>query len=143
MEVGPLGVGLSAYLEAAMRRAALTLSGALVALLAASGCGSGTVGGDDGGKPSDGPSRDLDHAGVLACNDFARWLAGDGQATTRREVAVKVDDNARDSKSGALADKSELLTKPDVINSNENWALAADAFAYECQVLGWTAADAR
>lgn len=126
-----------------MRHAAVTLSGALVALLAASGCSVGGVDEDATPRPSQTPSRDIDHAGLLACNDFARWLAGDEKATTRREVAVKVDDNARDSRSGALADKSELLTKPDVINSNENWALAADAFAYECQVLGWTAADAK
>lgn len=123
-----------------MRR---TVSGVFVALLLASGC---SVGGEDqggSGKPSEGPSRDIDRAGLVACNDFARWLAGDEKPATRREIAVKVDDNARDSKSGALADKSELLTKPGVINSNENWALAADAFAYECTVLGWTAADAK
>lgn len=122
---------------------AITLLGLLAALLLVSGCSVGGEDQDASEKPRETPSRALDHAGVLACNDFAHWLAGDEPANTRREIAVKVDDNARDSKSGALADKSELLTKPDVINSNENWALAADAFAYECQVLGWTAADAK
>jgi hypothetical protein len=126
-----------------MRRAAVTLSGALVALLAASGCSVGGVDEDASAKPSQAPSRDIDHAGILACNDFARWLSDDEKSDTRHDIAFKVDNNARDSRSGALADKSELLTKPGVIGSNENWALAADAFAYECQILGWTAADAK
>lgn len=119
----------------------LTLLGLLVALLAVSGC---SVGGEDpDGSAKPGETSSLDLAGKSACNEFARWLAGPEKPTTRQAVALKVDDNARDSKSGALADKSELLTKPDVINSNENWALAADAFAYECEILGWTAADAK
>ena len=119
----------------------LCLLGLLAALLAVSGCAGGTVGGDDGGKPSETSSLDL--AGKTACNEFAYWLAGDESRDSRAEIAAEVDDLARDSKSGALADKSELLAKPGVVNSNENWALASDAFAYECTVLGWTAADAK
>jgi hypothetical protein len=116
-------------------------SWALVALLLASGCSGG--GEDQPASERPGKTSSLDFAGKSACNEFARWLAGDEDPTTRADVATRVDDLARDSRSGALADKSELLRKADVINSNENWALAADAFAYECDVLGWTPADAQ
>lgn len=123
--------------------APLVSSGLLVALLAVSGCGSGTVGGEDSAKPRETPTRAIDAQGLKACNTFALWLADEEPASTRQDVAVKVDKQASTSKSGELADKAELLAKSDVIQSNENWALAADSFAYECQQLGWTAADAR
>lgn len=79
----------------------------------------------------------LDGAGVRACDAWALWLSGDEEPATRPDVAHEVLDLAVDSRSGALADKAELLAKPAVYDSNENWALAADALAYECQVLGW------
>lgn len=79
----------------------------------------------------------LDGAGTKACDAWAEWLAGDEEPATRPDVAHEVLDLAIDSRSGALADKAELLVKPAVYDSNENWALAADALAYECQVLGW------
>lgn len=149
-EVGPLGVGLLAYLEADMPRitrwiedrptvhalvVALTLVGLVVALLLVSGC---SVGGKDqpaSEKATETPS--LDHAGKLACDKFARWLADGSDKGTRSTIGFDVNDLAADSESGALADKAELLIKPAVYNSDENWALAADAFAYECDVLGW------
>lgn len=118
-------------------------SGLLVALLAVSGC---AVGGEDQGstqKPRETPTRLIDDQGLKACNTFARWLAAEEPASTREAVAVKVDKLASTSKSGELAAKAELLAKSDVIQSNENWALAADSFAFECQDLGWVAADAR
>lgn len=118
-------------------------SGLLVALLAVSGCGSGTVGGDDSAKPSVTPSRTIDDQGLKACNAFALWLADEEPASTRQDIAVKVDKLASTSKSGELAAKAEVLARSQVIASNENWALAADSFAYECQQLGWTAADAQ
>lgn len=117
-------------------------SWALVALLAASGC---AVGGEDqaaSARPGKSPTRLLDAKGLAACNTFAHWLAGDEDPDTRQAVAVKVDALASESKSGELAAKSETLAKSEVISANENWALAADAFAFECQQLGWTAADA-
>jgi len=125
-----------------MARGRVVSSWALVALLAASGC---TVGGEDqaaGPRPGKSPTRLLDAEGVQACNEFARWLAGDEDPATRQAIATEVDRLASTSKAGAVADKAETLAKSTVITSNENWALAADAFAYECQQLGWTAADA-
>lgn len=118
-------------------------SWALVAILAASGCAVGGEDEDTGRKPSETPTRRLDAPGVKACNTFARWLAGDEDPATRPTVARQVDKQASTSKSGALADKAEVLARSQVIASNENWALAADSFAYECQQLGWTAADAQ
>lgn len=123
--------------------APLVSSGLLVALLAVSGCGTSTVGGDDSAKPRESPTRTIDAQGLKACNAFAHWLAGDERASTRQKIAVEVDKQASTSHSGELSAKSELLAKSDVIQSNENWALAADSFAFECQQLGWTAADAQ
>lgn len=117
-------------------------SWASVALLAASGC---VVGGEDQAaapKPGKSPTRLLDAPGLKACSEFAYWLAGDEDPATRQGVAVRVDRLASTSKAGAVADKAETLARSTVIASNENWALAADAFAFECQQLGWTAADA-
>jgi hypothetical protein len=122
---------------------AVAFLGLSVALLLASGC---AVGGEDrpaSEKPRATPTRRLDRPGTEACNTFARWLASDEDPATRQAVAIKVDKQASTSKSGQIAAKAEILAKSTVIASNENWALAADAFAYECQHLGWTAADAR
>lgn len=88
-------------------------------------------------KPSETPSVALDLAGALACGELDKWLDGAEKPATRARVARRIDDLARDSKAGALADRSELLAKPGVIDSNENWALAVDALARECYVLGW------
>lgn len=108
------------------------LVGLVAVLLLASGCAapaSSQAAGD--------PTGALDGAGTRACDTWAEWLAGDEDPATRPDVAHEVLDLAVDSRSGAMADKAELLIKPAVYNSNENWALAADALAYECQVLGW------
>lgn len=118
-------------------------SWALVALLAASGCSVGGQDGDTPGKPSESPTRLIDAQGVKACNSFARWLAGEEDPATRATIGRQVDREASTSKAGELADKAELLGRSTVTQSNENWALAADSFAYECQQLGWTAADAQ
>lgn len=149
-EVGPLGVGLLAYLEADVRtwienRPTLhrllpwfTTLALFVVLLAASGCGGGSGDQDASGGGSVARSgASLDRAGKLACDKFARWLAGDEKPATRPTIGVQVNDLAADSDSGAIADKAELLIKPGVYDSNENWALAADSLAYECQVQGW------
>jgi len=143
LEADPSGVGLSAYLEAPVRRTVVALSGALVALLAASGC-SGAQGDQDAPeRPGKSPTRLLDDPGLKACNSFARWLAGDEDPATRRTVALKVYKQASESKSGELSGKAEVLARPQVISSNDNWALAADSFASECFDQGWTAADAK
>lgn len=118
--------------------ARVTTAGLLAALLAASGC---VVGGEDqpaGTRPSSPPRGPvLDYAGAGACAAATEWLAGKEKPSTRKKLATAVNDLAADSRSGALADKAELLIKPGVYDSNENWALAIDAFAYECDVLGW------
>lgn len=111
-------------------------SWALVALLAASGCGGA-------GQAQTASTRRLDGPGTQACNTFARWLAGPERPDERQDIAVKVDKLAADSKSGELSAKSETLASSTVVNSDQDWKLAADAFAYECQQLGWTAADAQ
>lgn len=116
----------------------LTTLALFVALLAASGCGGGTEDQDaSGGVSVAHPEVTLDRAGGLACDKMAQWLAGDEKPATRSKIGFEVNDLAADSDSGAIADKAELLIKSGVYNSNENWALATDAFAYECQILGW------
>ena len=116
----------------------LVLMGLLTALLLVSGCSSGTEDQDAPASVSVAPRKgSLDHAGTLACTELAKWFAGDEKPSTRVDMATAVNDLAADSESGALADKAELLIKPGVYGSNENWALAADMFAYECDVLGW------
>lgn len=116
----------------------LVLMGLVTVLLLVSGCSGATE--DRGGteKGSETPrTASLDHAGTLACTELATWFAGDEKPSTRVDMATAVNDLAADSRSGAIADKAELLIKPEVYDSNENWALAADMFAYECDVLGW------
>lgn len=126
-----------------MYRPALALSGAFVALLAVSGCSGASQDRDASEKPRETPTRLLDGPGLKACNSFARWLAGDEDPATRRSVARTVDKQASTSKAGELADKAGVLVRPQVVASNESWALAADSFASECFDLGWTAADAK
>lgn len=122
------------------------VAGLVVALLLSlTACGS-QVGGDDSEglrKPTETPTRALDEPGLRACNEFARWLAGSEDSAGREAVAVKVDRLASTSKSGELASKSEVLAKSDVIRADQNWALAADSFAWECEQLGWTADDVK
>lgn len=117
---------------------AITLLALLAALLLVSGC---AVGGEDPSatvKPSETPSvASLDPAGKTACDKFARWLADGSDRATREKVAKQVDKLASTSKSGEIADKGELLASSNVVRANENFALAADSFAYECQTLGW------
>lgn len=122
------------------------LMGLIAALLLISGCAGAPVGGDDSGslrKPTETPTRGLDEPGLRACNEFARWLAGPEDHAGRGAVAVKVDRLASTSNSGELASKSEVLAKSDVIRVDQNWALAADSFAWECEQLGWTADDVK
>lgn len=118
-------------------------SWALVGLLAVSGCAVGGEDGDASEKPRETPTRSIDAAGIKACNTFARWLAGDEPKDERAEVSRKVHVEASNSNSGELDDKAEVLFRNGQGNSNETWALAADSFAFECQQLGWTAADAQ
>lgn len=118
-------------------------SWALVAVLAASGC---AVGGEDQParkKPSATPSRPLDAAGIKACNEFAKFFAGDEPKTDRAELSRKVHVAASNSNSGEIDDKAEVLFRNGQGDSDETWALAADSFAVECERLGWTAKDAQ
>ncbi|QNJ57656.1 hypothetical protein SEA_KEANU_51 [Streptomyces phage Keanu] len=114
-----------------------------MALFLVSGC---AVGGEDqpaSEKRSETPSRALDPAGVKACNEFAKFFAGDEPKTDRAEVSRKVHIEASNSNSGEIDDKAEVLFRNGQGDSDETWALAADSFAQECESLGWTAADAQ
>lgn len=114
---------------------ALTLLGLVVALLLVSGCAGGTEDPGASSRPSVGPS--LDAPGKKACDTFAEWLADGSDRITREATAKDVDQKASTSRSGEIADKAELLARSQVLQSDENFALAADSFAYECQQLGW------
>lgn len=124
------------WIEDSPSRHGLFVGAVLLALLAVlllvSGCAAPAS-----SEAREDPTGALDGAGQRACDTWAEWLAGDEEPATRPDIAAQVLDLAVDSNSGAMADKAELLVKPDVYNRNENWALAADALAYECQVLGW------
>lgn len=120
-----------------MHRSALVLSGALVALLAASGC---AVGGEDrqpDEKPGKTPTSGLDDAGRAACDLFAEYAADDMPVNKRVDRIRAVHNAASNSQSGEIESKGELLFRVAAQESNESWFLAADSFASECINLGW------
>jgi hypothetical protein len=120
-----------------MRARTLALSGALAALLAASGCSVGGGDQDASPKPTTTPTSLLDSDGKKACDLFAKFQADGAHDDARTDTATQVRDWSHKSKSGELSGKADVLFNVADQGRTETWALAADSFASECLHLGW------
>lgn len=88
-------------------------------------------------KPAD--PKKLDDAGQRACDDFAHgYNDGANTKTERLDLAHKVNESARGSKTDRIADTGHVLANG-ANGSASAWQLGADTFAQACLDAGWKA----